>query len=120
MDPIKQLENRIAQLERTIDQMKSANSFPFEIDKALEERGFSKTQFFMGLASIAVGGYTKIAVPGANAESSVVATISSTSPTLDPITASMVFENGTYMVYVEGTATTDFNYIVCLNAPSRS
>lgn len=42
MDKIKQLENRIAELEREMKNLNKSNSIPFPIIKSLEGLGFQK------------------------------------------------------------------------------
>jgi len=112
------LKTEMSELNSKFSSLSNSISFPREIDDTLKQRGFINQDFFViGYGEIGVAGQFTQEIPNAGAKSIVLANWVSVSVTNLPILA-LVRQNpttGKYEIYVEGTATEQFAYIVFLN-----
>jgi hypothetical protein len=117
MDNENELQKQIDELKLRLDNLNAFQKIPLQVDTAWKNRGFIKQQqfefFVFGTGSLNVAGQYKILIPGANLNSMPFVT-PFVAGGASPMAAEIILESGNYLLYVEGTATERFYYVVFL------
>lgn len=111
------LEKRIEVLEKNWLSLQQSNTIPINTDRALMGRGFLKLGNFLvgGYGTIAISGEYVLVIPGAGAQSIVLATyVTHAGGELEAVIRASTTKPGSYEIYVQGTASEEFSYIVFL------
>ena len=119
MDKYTQLEKRILDLEKQIQSLNQSSTISYQVENAFKGRGFlTNSSFVTGYGTCNVGGEYTLVIPGATSQSIVMVTpvTSSTGTLLESTIRASVSTPGQYEIYVQGTATDAFSYIVFLSS----
>ena len=112
MDKTTQLERRIEALEKQMKDLQTSSSINDNFDKALQGRGFLKSNNFMyaGRVTCGIAGFSRVPIAGANANSIVLANAGTNSV----VSILEQIDNG-YQVYLESTFGAVIDFMVFFN-----
>lgn len=112
-----QLQKRIEVLEKQIATLNQSSTISYQVENAFKGRGFLTNSFFVvGYGTCGVTGEYVLVIPGATSQSIVMVTpvTSSTGTLLEATVRESITSPGQYEIYVQGTATDTFSYVVFL------
>lgn len=113
------LQNQLNELKDRMDRLENSYSIPLSVDRAFQGRGFLKKEFiYSGEGTLNVSGEYRQVIPGASERS--IALVTRTNGSLVALISADIVPSssspGSYEIYVEGTATEQFNFVVILDA----
>lgn len=113
MNPQKEMEKRLAELEKKVNSLYAVSTIPLNVDRSFQARGFVKTDFFVaGIGQVDGGGVYQIPIPGATKTSVPLITPYTGGTTV--MTASLQPIDSGYELYVEGAPGDIFHFVVFL------
>ena len=112
-----QLQKRIDVLEQQVKSLNQSSTITYQVENAFKGRGFLTNSFFVaGYGTCGVVGEYILVIPGATSQSIVLVTpvVSSAGVLLEATIRASITNPGQYEIYVQGTATDTFSYVVFL------
>ena len=117
MDNTQDLQAQIDELKRRMDALNASQTIPLAVDQSWQARGFWKqNSMVFGTGTLSGAGDYDLVIPGANANSIVMATplIGGGASAIEAEIIESPTYPGQYQIHVEGTATSQFYYVVFL------
>lgn len=111
------LEKEVADLKKRMDALSNVATIPYNVDRAFNDRGFSKVKIVTGTGSIPVAGLFTLSIPGATSESIALVSHAIDSPVGAVLECGIIAIGNEYGIAVQGTATEEFNFVVFIGAP---
>ena len=114
------LQNQINELKARLDQLNQSSTISYMVDKAFNNRGFVKQNFFVaGTNVIGVAGDSHIVIPGATAQSLALVSYITANPgagggVLEASIIPSAGNPGKYELYVQGLALETYTFVVFL------
>lgn len=117
MENQQDLQKQIDELKKRLDAFNASPTIPLAVNNAWHSRGFLKeTNMVFGSGTLSGSGEYNLVIPGANLNSIVLVTAKDgggASPLEAEIIPSSTYPNQ-YEIYVQGTATSPFYFVVFL------